>query len=619
MPFALVGGTAIGTGRGELVTPVMTRGEYWWVVAGVRRRACPRPTVYARVRRAARPARSGRRARDPRRADGGAARPRRRRRSAPRWPTTCRPRRCGCARSSAPPWSRAGSSRRTARSLSGSGPSCLFLCDRPRARRRRWPAASGRSASGRVVARARAGARRPGRRRRDGRGLTDGSRRNLVNLERVTRRTASGRCSTTSASASARATGSASSAATATARPRCCGCSAACEAARRRAGCPATAACAWASSPRATTSTPRRTVRDGRCSATAPTTSGPRDSATREVVEVLLAGVALDRRGRRALRRRAAPLLAGPAAARRPRPAASSTSRPTTSTSRPSPGWPGTCAARVPARSWWSPTTAGSSTRSAPRTWEVHDGVVDVYDGGYAAFVLAKAERQRQAAASEARRQNLVRKELAWLRRGPPARTSKPKFRIDAANALIEDEPPPRDRLELQRFATAAARQGRHRPRGRRPGPRRPDAALARRPGGSVPVTGSAWSASTAPARPPCCGWSPATLEPTPGRVRRGRTVALAHLTQALDHLDPRSGCSTRSSRSQRVTGPRRRRDHRVLDAGAVRLHRRPADRPDRRPVRRRAAPASSCCGCCSPSPTCCCSTSPPTTSTSRR
>ncbi|WP_370234888.1 ATP-binding cassette domain-containing protein, partial [Nocardioides sp.] len=66
-------------------------------------------------------------------------------------------------------------------------------------------------------------------------------------------------------------------------------------------------------------------------------------------------------------------------------------------------------------------------------TWEVHDGQVDVYEGGYAAFTLAKAERQRQASAAEIRRQNLVRKELAWLRRGPPARTSKPKFRIDAA------------------------------------------------------------------------------------------------------------------------------------------------------------------------------------------
>ena len=87
-------------------------------------------------------------------------------------------------------------------------------------------------------------------------------------------------------------------------------------------------------------------------------------------------------------------------------------------------------------------------------TWEVHDGVVDAYQGGYAAFVLAKAERQRQAAASEVRRQNLVRKELAWLRRGPPARTSKPQFRIDAANALIDDVPPARDRLALQRFAT---------------------------------------------------------------------------------------------------------------------------------------------------------------------
>ncbi len=88
------------------------------------------------------------------------------------------------------------------------------------------------------------------------------------------------------------------------------------------------------------------------------------------------------------------------------------------------------------------------------RTWEVHDGVVDAYDGGYAAYVLAKAERDRQAAATEVRRRNLARKELAWLRRGPPARTSKPKFRIDAAESLIADEPPPRDRLELQRFAT---------------------------------------------------------------------------------------------------------------------------------------------------------------------
>ncbi|HMS36176.1 MAG TPA: ABC-F family ATP-binding cassette domain-containing protein [Arachnia sp.] len=87
------------------------------------------------------------------------------------------------------------------------------------------------------------------------------------------------------------------------------------------------------------------------------------------------------------------------------------------------------------------------------RIWEVHDGVVDAYDGGYAAYVLAKVERQRQAAANEARRRNLARKELAWLRRGAPARTSKPKFRIDAANVLIADEPPPRDKIALQQFA----------------------------------------------------------------------------------------------------------------------------------------------------------------------
>ncbi len=88
------------------------------------------------------------------------------------------------------------------------------------------------------------------------------------------------------------------------------------------------------------------------------------------------------------------------------------------------------------------------------RIWEVHDGVVDSYDGGYSAYVLARAERARQAAGMAARRKNLMRKELAWLRRGPPARTSKPRFRIDAANALIADEPPPRDRLELAALAT---------------------------------------------------------------------------------------------------------------------------------------------------------------------
>lgn len=87
------------------------------------------------------------------------------------------------------------------------------------------------------------------------------------------------------------------------------------------------------------------------------------------------------------------------------------------------------------------------------RTWEVVQGKVEEYDGGYSAFVLSKAERARQARAMDARRNNLIRKELAWLRRGAPARTTKPKFRVEAANALIADEPAPRDQGELLKFA----------------------------------------------------------------------------------------------------------------------------------------------------------------------
>src|SRR3954453_7709849 len=88
-------------------------------------------------------------------------------------------------------------------------------------------------------------------------------------------------------------------------------------------------------------------------------------------------------------------------------------------------------------------------------TWEAAAGAVHQYEGGYAAYTLARAERERQAAAREERRQQLLRKELAWLRRGPPARTSKPKFRIEAANALIADEPDPRDTTELLKFANS--------------------------------------------------------------------------------------------------------------------------------------------------------------------
>jgi ATP-binding cassette subfamily F protein uup len=91
----------------------------------------------------------------------------------------------------------------------------------------------------------------------------------------------------------------------------------------------------------------------------------------------------------------------------------------------------------------------------ATTTWEVADGTVRRFEGGYAAWVLARAERERREAVAEARRRNLVSKELAWLRRGPPARTSKPQFRIDAANALIADVPELRDTLALRRVASA--------------------------------------------------------------------------------------------------------------------------------------------------------------------
>ncbi|MCW2758663.1 MAG: transporter related protein [Nocardioidaceae bacterium] len=176
-------------------------------------------------------------------------------------------------------------------------------------------------------------------------------------------------------------------------------------------------------------------------------------------------------------------------------------------------------------------------------TWEVHPagngaGVVDVYDGGYAVFVLAKAERQRQSSASEQRRQNLMRKELAWLRRGPPARTSKPKFRIDAANALIDDVPEPRDRLELQKFATQ--RLGKDvldlehvdLVRGEKELLR--DATWRLGPGdryGLVGVNGAGKSS--------VLQLLAQTLAPSAGRLKQGRTVALAQLTQQIDEVDP--------------------------------------------------------------------------------
>jgi len=186
-------------------------------------------------------------------------------------------------------------------------------------------------------------------------------------------------------------------------------------------------------------------------------------------------------------------------------------------------------------------------------TWEVHDGAVDAYEGGYAAYVLAKAERQRQAAATETRRLNLARKELAWLRRGAPARTSKPKFRIEAANALIDDVPPPRDRIELQRFASQ--RLGKDvidiedvdLSRGER---RLLEHATWRiGPGDRVGIVGVNGAGKTS-----LLSLISGTLAPDVGRVKHGRTVQMQHLTQALDEIDPEARVLPTVESIRRVT-----------------------------------------------------------------
>jgi ATPase subunit of ABC transporter with duplicated ATPase domains len=176
-------------------------------------------------------------------------------------------------------------------------------------------------------------------------------------------------------------------------------------------------------------------------------------------------------------------------------------------------------------------------------TWEVHDRLVEPFEGGYAAYILQRVERDRQAAAAEARRQNLARRELAWLRRGAPARTSKPKFRIDAANALIADVPPLRDTVALQSLATArlgkdvvdlldasvsypdpdtdGAREVLHEVEWRiAPGERT----------GILGVNGAGKST--------LLGLVDGTVSPTSGRVKRGKTVQVAALSQRMDELD---------------------------------------------------------------------------------
>lgn len=178
----------------------------------------------------------------------------------------------------------------------------------------------------------------------------------------------------------------------------------------------------------------------------------------------------------------------------------------------------------------------------ATTTWEVHDGIVEPFDGGYAAYVLQRVERDRIAATMEAKRQNLMRKELAWLRRGAPARTAKPKFRIDAANQLIAEVPPLRNTVELAKLATARL--------GKEvidlldvsvsfPGVDGADKTVLRdiewriAPGERTGIVGANGAGKST-----LLGLIADTVHPDSGRVKRGKTVRLGVLDQQSSQLD---------------------------------------------------------------------------------
>jgi ATPase subunit of ABC transporter with duplicated ATPase domains len=193
-------------------------------------------------------------------------------------------------------------------------------------------------------------------------------------------------------------------------------------------------------------------------------------------------------------------------------------------------------------------------------TWEVHDRIVEPFEGGYAAYILQRVERDRMAAASEAKRQNLMRKELAWLRRGAPARTTKAKFRVEAANALIANEPPVRDKVELMRMATS------------RLGKEVVDLLNVSVSYGDTQVLQSIEWLIKPGERTGILGVNGAgkstllnlitgSLEPTTGQVKRGKTVKVATLTQEPDELeeldDERVSDILKRARSTFVAGGR--------------------------------------------------------------
>lgn len=175
----------------------------------------------------------------------------------------------------------------------------------------------------------------------------------------------------------------------------------------------------------------------------------------------------------------------------------------------------------------------------ATKTWEVHDGTVDTYEGGYNDWIFARAERARQSDAMEQRRKNLARKELAWLRRGAPARTSKPRYRIETAEALIADVPPPRDSVELMSFAKQ--RQGKVVVELEDAQIQTPDGRVLvdnltwrLGPGERIGLVGVNGSGKTTLLRALA-----GAHEISAGKRIEGRTVRLGWLRQELDDLDP--------------------------------------------------------------------------------
>lgn len=174
-------------------------------------------------------------------------------------------------------------------------------------------------------------------------------------------------------------------------------------------------------------------------------------------------------------------------------------------------------------------------------TWEVHDGIVEPFEGGYAAYILQRVERDRQAAASESRRQNLLRKELAWLRRGAPARSTKPKFRMDAAAALIANEPPARDSVSLAKLAVSRLGKdvvdlidvGVTYPVGVGEVQVLSDIEWRIAPGERTGILGVNGAGKST-----LLGLVAGTVKPTTGRVKRGKTVKIAVLDQRLAELD---------------------------------------------------------------------------------